>query len=262
METGRGAAYSAAKAVRTAPESSYPASRWALALLASALLAAWAPGVEAQAGSREEAVEAFDEGTRLADESRWADALPLFRRAYELTGVPTALFNVAYALRALGRYVEARAAFDELLTLRLEDADRTEASSLRDEVAGRIAVVELEGLDAPEGSYEIRLDGVVHDDDGARPLRIESDPGTHRVEVRREGRAPYDWSGTLGEGQTRTLTVLLPELPGSGGPGIVAEPWLWIVIGVVVVGGAITIGVVVDVESQLDPTVGRIEVRL
>lgn len=232
----------------------------ALALLLS--LCSTLPAAAQAAGSREEAVQAFDDGTRLADEGRWADALPLFRRAYELTGVPTALFNVGYALRALGRYVEARAAFDELLTLRLDDDDRDEATSLRAEVAGRIATVELEGLDAPEGAYEVRLDGAVREDDGARPLRIESDPGMHRVEVHRDGREAYDWSGTLGEGQTRTLTVALPELPGSGGPGIVAEPWLWIVVGVVVVGGAITIGVVADIEAQLDPTVGRIGVRL
>jgi hypothetical protein len=237
---------------------------WQATIVAVAIgaLAGAAPSAAAQAGGREEAVEAFDEGTRLADEGRWADALPLFRRAYELTGVPTALFNVGFALRALGRYVESRAAFDELLTLRLDDADREEASSLRAEVAGRIATVELEGLEAPEGTYEVRLDGIVMEDDGARPLEVESDPGTHRVEVRRAGREPFDWSGTLGEGQVRTLTVSLPELPGAGGPGIVAEPWLWIVVGVVVLGGAITIGVVADSESQLDPTAGRIEVRL
>ena len=193
---------------------------------------------------------------------RWADALPLFHRAYDLTGVPTALFNVGYALRALGRYVEARAAFDELLTLHLDDADRQEATSLRAEVADRIATVELDGLEGPEGTYEVRLDGTILADDGARPLRIESDPGSHRVEVHRAGHEPYDWSGTLGEGQPRTLTVSLPALPGVGGPGILAEPWLWIVIGVVVVGGAITIGVVADVEAQLDPTAGRIGVRL
>lgn len=216
----------------------------------------------AQRGARAEAVAAFDEGTALADEGRWADALPLFRRAYELTGVPTALFNVGYALRALGRYVEARAAFDELLTLRLDDGDREEARALRAEVAGRIATVELEGLDAEEGTYEVRLDGAVVDDEGERPFRVESDPGTHRVEVRRAGHEPYDWSGTLGEGQTRTLTVSLAPLPASGGPGIIAEPWLWIVIGVVVVGGVVTGAVVGDLEAQLDPTPGRIGVRL
>jgi hypothetical protein len=209
---------------------------------------------------RAAALRAFEAGEAAAAEERWADAISAFQEAYDLTGVPTALFNVAYALRALGRYVEARRSFDELLTLALADEDRAEAENLRAEVDRRIAHVDVDGLD--DGvEYELRLDGQVVDDPLSRPATVDCDPGSHRIEVRRTGYVAFEWSGVLGEGQRRSLTAELTPLP-SGGGNVAEEPWLWIVIGVVVVGAAVVGGVVGDDQAQLRPDPTRTLVRL
>lgn len=207
---------------------------------------------------RAAALHAFEAGEAAAEEERWADAITAFREAYDLTGVPTALFNVAYALRALGRYVEARQAFEELFTLRVPEEIRADAEAYRDEVTARIAHVELEGLDEAI-DYEFRLDGQIVDAAGTHV--IDCDPGNHRIEVHRIGYVPFEWSGTVGEGQRRSLTVELSPLPTAGG-NLAEEPWLWIVIGVVVVGGAVAAGFIIDDQAQLRPAMGRTVVSL
>lgn len=228
------------------------------ALLALCFWVSIASTVHAQASAedrRAAALRAFETGEAAAAEERWADAIRAFREAYELTGVPTALFNVGYALRALGRYVEARDAFDELLGLRIDEETRTEAQHLRDEVDGRIGHVRIEGLE-PDVVYEHRLDGQVVEETGGV---IDCDPGSHRIEVRREGYVGFEWSGVVGEGQERTIEASLEPLPQGG--NIAEEPWLWIIVGVVVVGGAITVGLVLDDQAQLRPEPGRNVIR-
>jgi tetratricopeptide (TPR) repeat protein len=227
----------------------------------SAILLGLAPPAQAQTVDRRHAaLEAFETGEAAAQEERWADAITAFQEAYELSGVPTALFNVAYALRALGRYVEARRAFDELFTLRVPEEIRAEAEGYRDEVVARIAHLRLNQLE--EGvEYELRLDGQIVDDELVRPAVVDCDPGSHRVEVRRAGYVAFEWSGTVGEGQTRELEVELAAMASSGG-NVAEEPWFWIVIGVVVVGGAVAAGFIADDQAQLRPVVGRTVINL
>lgn len=54
----------------------------------------------------------------------------------------------------------------------------------------------------------------------------------------------------------RTLEVLSPERPrgGEGGGDLASEPWLWIVIGAVVVGAGVGIGLGVGLSDQGIPT--------
>lgn len=207
-----------------------------------------------------DAIEAFETGTRAADEERWSDALPAFQRAYALSRSEIALFNVGYVLRSLGRFVEARAAFDEVIdVLHAEGELLAQASAYRDEVIARIAHLRLDGLETG-ADHTILVDGTARVDDGARPLDVSVDPGAHGLGVRREGRLPFDWSGTIAEGQTLAIDVTLSPVPSGG--TIADEPWLWIVIGAVVVGAAIGIGFVVDDAVQLDPAPGRTVIRL
>ena len=139
---------------------------WAsmLRLLASLVLAALlvlssTASAQTSATDREEARALFAAGQAAVDGGRWTDALDSFRRAYELTQAPSALFNAAFALRALGRYREAEVAFEELLALEgTRRAMRTEATGYLTEVRGRIAHLALEGL--PEDAITtVRLDG-------------------------------------------------------------------------------------------------------
>ncbi len=224
------------------------------------LVSVWVvPGADAQTDRTADAVAAFEEGTAAAGEERWSDAIPAFRRAYALSHSSLALFNAGYALRALGRFVDARAAFDEVIATST-DADLIgEARTYRDEVAARIAQLHLEGLAEPT-RYDVRLDATHVEDDGTRPLRLELDPGAHSIQVHLAGFLPFDWSGELREGAVERLSISLAPVPS--GSTVLDEPWFWVVIGVVVVGAAIAIGYIADDAAQLRPAGDRTVVRL
>jgi hypothetical protein len=205
---------------------------------------------------RAQARALFQAGAAAVDAGRWADAVASFRSAYELTGAASALFNTGFALRALGRYREARDAFVELGTLgNVSDAMRTQSEELLAEVRMRIARVRLGGLEE-ETRYGVRLDGAGVEDAGLRPLVLEADPGTHAVDVTLAGFEPFTWSGTLGDGALLDVPVNLVAVPvgggGGGGGGVVEEAWFWLLIGgVVAVGAGLVTYFVLDDQAQL-----------
>lgn len=206
---------------------------------------------------RAQARALFQAGAAAVDAGRWADAVASFRSAYELTGAASALFNTGFALRALGRYREARDAFVELGTLgNVSDAMRTQSEELLAEVRMRIARVRLGGLDA-ETRYGVRLDGAGVEDGGTRPLVLEADPGTHAVDVTLTGYEPFTWSGELGDGALLEVPVTLVAIPlagpsGGGGGSIAEEAWFWLLVGgVVAVGAGLVTYFVLDDQAQL-----------
>lgn len=236
------------------------ASLTSLVLLAAVAIPAAAAAQDRTAtlseSDRAQARALFAAGSAAVDAGRWVDAVDSFRRAYELTGAASALFNTAFALRALGRYREAVRAFGELLEMEeLSEEMRAQATSLRDEVRGRLALVRLLGLG--EERHTVRVDAEAVEDTGARPLVVQADPGRRSVDVALPGHRRFEWTGALSDGQMLDLAVeLLPEgppgQPASGG-SVLEEPWLWIVVGLVVLGGA---GVLVwwaDDQAQLRP---------
>jgi tetratricopeptide (TPR) repeat protein len=245
---------------RSAGEAARPALRraatrigavLALVLLASSASAAEphriaAPIGEPSRASIEEARARFSTGNRAVEAGRWADALEEFERSYELSGVPAALFNVATTLRALGRHVEARDAFDQLLSSDTLDPEvRDKARALRGEEQTRIAKLELDGV--PATGVAIALDGRRVTDDGARPLVLEVDAGHHTLRIERPKYRAFTWKGDIGDGAERAIPVELtleptnvaippvPTQPKSSG-GVLSSPIFWGVVGAVVVG--------------------------
>ena len=210
---------------------------------------------------REEARGLFAAGQAAVDAGRWTDALDSFQRAYGITHVPSALFNVAFALRALGRFREAESAFVELIALEgTRDDMRTEANTYLEEVRARLGTLRLVGVpDLVDGSGPlVRLDAVPVTDDGSRPLSVFADPGHHALDVSMPGFDRYEWTGDLADGEVRTLAVEL--FPGSSGAaansgGIETEAWFWVVVGAVVLGaaGGVVAGVLLDEQAQLQP---------
>jgi hypothetical protein len=208
-----------------------------------------APVGEPSTTSIEEARARYSVGNRAVEAGRWADALVEFERAYALSGVPSALFNVATTLRALGRHVEARDAFDQLLAShpKQDPADRQRALSLRQEEQGRIATLQLDNLDAGH-DISVSIDGHPAADDGARPLVLEIDPGRHALRIERPRYRIFTWKGDLADGDKRAVRVALeveplavvvpPAKPPPAPPpgGVLRSPVFWTIVGVVVVG--------------------------
>lgn len=206
--------------------------------------------------------ERFAVGTEAAEHGRWADALGAFREAYELSGISAALYNVGTTLRSLGRHVDARDAFEQLLREHpeLSEGMRGTVQELRDEVAARVAALELRGVPA-EGAFDLRLDGRAREVPGERPLRLETEGGRHTVRLSEPRFEPFVWEGSVAEGDTRVVDVTLVPIPESPGPArgmsTVGKIILITVIGLVVVGAAVTTGLLLA-DDGLQPESGLV----
>ncbi|HEY8427156.1 MAG TPA: tetratricopeptide repeat protein [Sandaracinaceae bacterium] len=187
----------------------------------------------------------FVEGVQHAQDRRWDEALDAFLRSYATSGSPAALFNVGSALRELGRYREARDAFDRLLEdPALDDDTRARAEELRTETAARVARVRLEGV--PPGEARVTGAGAPRETP-ERPIELELDPGARALGVELPGYAPWRWSGTLAPGAELVLDASLSSL-SAGDP----LPWFLGAAGIVIAGVIVAL-VVADAEAQLDP---------
>lgn len=196
-----------------------------------------------------EARDLYEQASVAAEEQRWADAIGLFEQSYSLSGASVALFSLGYTFRAVGRFREARDVFDQLLASEEIDDELTQqARNLRREVAAKVAVLRLVGLDEyPES--QVLLDGTEAQDTGQRPLDVEVDPGSHAIRVEAEGYSAYMWEGRMAPGRNLTLDIEL----ASDGSSIWESPWLWAGVGVVVVLATIITIVVLQSNAQLSP---------
>jgi hypothetical protein len=199
----------------------------------------------------EEGSRLYEEGRVAADAARWADAIAPLARAYRLTGRPVALYSLALAFRATGRFRDARDACTQLIEDHggeLDDELRASAEEMLAQATASVAVITLRTLDDP-GGQRLRLDGREVDDDGSRPLPIETDPGRHALRVDRAGHLPFEWEGQLDEGQHLSLDVALEPEPSS----VWESPWLWAGVGAGAAAIAIVIAVVAQSAAQLEP---------
>jgi hypothetical protein len=224
-----------------------------------------APLAEPSPDDLSTARERFAAGTQAAESGRWSDALDAFRQAYELSGISAALYNVGTTYRSLGSYVDARDTFAQLLREHPELSDDMTASvtELRDEVAARVAALELRGVPL-EGELNLRFDGRQTEVPGERPVRLETEGGRHTVRLTQPRHQPFLWEGSVAEGDTAVVQVeLIPvesDAAPSEGMSTAGKAILITVIGLVVVGAAVTTAVLLA-EDGLSPESGLV-VRL
>ena len=199
-----------------------------------------------------QARDLFLRGTTDAQAERWADALNAFSEAYRISGIAAALFNAATTLRSIGRYVDARDAFDQLLRDHPDLSEEMAASArdLRQELVGRVAILEVRDL--PPDTATVRLDGTLREDDGARPLEVEVDAGRHALQIELPEFQPFLWEGAVRDGERREIRVVLEALPVIEPESNVLKIVLWTVVGALVIGGAVTLGLVLR-EDGLSP---------
>ena len=206
------------------------------------------------AGSRDEAQALFRAGVAATNQERWSDAIGSLRRAYELSCHPSALFNLGASLRALGRHREARDVLSQLLADHPDLAANVSsiARSFLAEERARVAVLELLDI-APDVRPEMSFDGRPIADDGSRPVRLETDAGTHSLQLRIPEHQPFLWNGELTDGQVERVAVLFEPIEVIEAEGF---EWGWVVLGVAaaaVVAGGITAAVLLQDDAQLRP---------
>lgn len=198
----------------------------------------------------------FERGTQAVQERRFGDAVPDLERSLSIAPRPATAFNLIVALDGLGRLVRAGEVCRELVAGdlgELSPVQLTEARGTCDALRARLAHLVLRaGGAAP---LEIRVDGRIVGQVGAGArLETELDPGWHHVSATAPGRPPVERSVSLESGERTELDLALaaaaaavPEAPTSPP----AEPDLPLILGlvlggVVLAGGAITLGVVLS----------------
>lgn len=156
------------------------------------------------------AAQLKQEGNRAMDTGRPADALELYKRAYEASPDPALLYNQARAHQALTNYVDA---FDLLARFRAEAPPSLLAKidgfdALVEELSGRIHTLSIAG--APDGT-ELRINGRSA---GTTPLQapLRLSAGQVLVEARREGFSPVERRISLEGGRASTIELTLTPI--------------------------------------------------
>lgn len=126
--------------------------------------------------------DAFDEGVRALDESRFSNAATAFERSFQLAPVPAVLFNLAFAYRGLGRLRDAIQALERFVA-QPGNASPDRITAARSEIAllraalGRLRVV-VSPSDARvsiDGREAQRERGAFLVDPGARVIDVALD---------------------------------------------------------------------------------------
>jgi len=184
------------------------------ATLAAAVAGPGASPASAQRDRRDsEARNLFEAGRLAMEDGRFEDALDYFQRAYELSGRPALLYNVATVAERLGRDEVALDALERYLAERPEADDRRAIERrielLRERLASAPATAPTPAETAAAGAAS---------DGQSDPLGLSAEPASTRDQ--------------------------------GGDDRLVTKWWFWTVVGAVVVGGAVTAGVLV---SRDDP---------
>jgi len=209
-----------------------------------------------------EARRLFEEGMAELQAERPGAAAERFETSLALSPRAATAFNLALALRDAERPREAWRVVDRLLDGAygvVDDDRRPDVERLRDDLAARLAELEVRLAGAPRA--RLTIDG---DDQGelaegeARTTMLA--PGTHelvaavedgpsleeRIELTAGERARVLFNVTTGH-----ATV---DQDGGAGDGGGASPWLWVGLGgAVLVAGAVVLAVVLASDGQ--PTV-------
>jgi hypothetical protein len=239
----------------------------------------------------------FHEGVACADARDWACAADRFGRARAVHPSPVILSNHGIALDHLGRLVEASEAFRAVLRDASASPDlRAQASHAVELITPRIGSVTVIATGPTEG-VAFSMDGQPLDA-SLLGVAVPSDPGAHRLEVRRADAIVVSREVDVAAGRNARLELAIPapvqrhavsigaamdatldSHVTSHGPAadpicssvaaashheVYDEWWFWTILGVVVVGAGagVTAAVVTSNESTLPMgSVGTIDVR-
>ncbi len=217
---------------------------------ASALLLAFALTVapshaDGTSGEVALAREQFERGVAAAQSGRWADAREAFARAYDLHPHPTTLLNLAGAEAETGRVVAAaehyRKVVRDAAVTAEERAAAEQALARVEKRAARVRVV-VDGRRLAADRVEIDGAAIAS---AAVGEDLPIDPGEHAAVLKRNGAEVARRGFALREAESRTVSLDAPAPPATPAPataetsggGLLASPWFWAAVGVVVVGG-------------------------
>lgn len=188
-----------------------------------------------------EARALFERGQFAYHDGDYEAALELWTRAYELSGRPAILYNIAQAHGRLGQFVEEKEALEHFLEeSNGHEAYRVGAERRIEAIEARIArtAVVIEGALA---GAEVYVDGTYV---GTLPFDgpVHVAPGRHRVTARHEGYVDANASVSVNAGEVARVELDFEEIVVvvENEPKASTMAWaLWGSGGGLVVGGAV-----------------------
>jgi hypothetical protein len=182
---------------------------WCFRVLALVCLVA--TSAVAQPNPELDARTLFDRGKQSMSRGRFADARDLFQRSLDLVPKPSAAFNLAVALRGMGRPKESAEVFGQLLTGKfgtLPAERRTEIQNLIREVEADVATLEISASGASH--IDVRVDGLkVGSITSSKSIVIRVNPGERVVTLSASKRDPVERRVVLGAGKSGRVSAKL-----------------------------------------------------
>jgi hypothetical protein len=154
----------------------------------------------------------FDEGRRLMDAGRYAEACPRFADSERLDPGGGTVLNLALCYEKLGKLTLAYGTYGDALSRAITERRSEREAFAREHLAllaGRMPKLTLRVGDAARG-LEVRIDGAAVPP-SAWGVATPVDPGRHSVEATAPAYARYWALVTVAEGETRELSVVLAQ---------------------------------------------------
>lgn len=210
-------------------------------LLACAVVIVPAYGHGQSEGDDKAAAEAFERGKELHETRNYVEAIEAFEVAYRLRPHHIVQCSIARCYENLNKPIEAAAHFKRCL------ADGAASTELGGQVRASLArmearIVHVE-VSSPGKGGMIHVDGRSR---GEAPQNLRLNPGSHVIEVRREGAKAASATVKLLGGERRSVTLipvdLQVEAPASSPTGAeeprerprrrLSQVWFWSAAGV------------------------------
>ncbi len=180
----------------------------------------------------------FEQALEELREGRAAAGRDLLRRSLAILPTVATRYNLAVALRRTGEVTEAQFVLQRLLEEGLEEPERARIEAQLEAVRAQIATLVIT-VSGGAAAAQIEVDGVEVGQSGPRPLRVQVDPGRHRVAAL-EGTLRGTADAEVDAGDARPIALRLAPFADPAAEGV--DPWPWVVTAIAVVAAGVAVG--------------------
>ena len=233
-------------------------SRALAAALALSCLLASPPAL---ADDRDRARELFEQAAGARAEGRWEEARRLLEQALAAYPQFPIAWNLVTAVERTGDLPEAERLLERMRDGELGTMSAAEQESVLvrlDEIGARLATLRV----VTSGDADtVTVDGSAVPLGTTGHARVRVIPGTHELSMLTGDGRRLDRTVDVAAGETQRVLLAAPELTDPATPveepadedgSVWQSPWLWVVVGAVVLGGAAT-AFVLSMDGQGDP---------
>jgi tetratricopeptide (TPR) repeat protein len=228
-------------------------------LLALLLALSGTHALAANAAERTAARRAFERGSRLYQQARYAEAAAAFEEAYRAVPNGVVLYNLGQCYEKLGELEKALSSYREYLRLVPKAEDREVVQTVIASLEGRLEALRRPKVtlsSEPSGAL-VSLDG---QERGATPWSEPVEAGKHELLLALKGYQPLRRELEVRAGEPVQLHLVLtpvPEMTPAPVPAVApssprGRTWTWVAAGAAgaAAAGAVTLGLMARADSR------------